>query len=190
MQLITEKEALRLVDDDGTAAGQCLIREENGTGIIESVRVDEAYRGRGLAGQLTEAAVYEIMARGLQVAASCTYAKAWLDKHPEFPTADDAPTLPGDDASIFDKLTALEALARQDQGLRAALVATAGQEDPVGRFCDIAAGQGITMTPADIVNAGEVAYAETRRATNGGGENSPGLEGEDDAYEMFILAIK
>ncbi len=28
-----------------------------------------------------------------------------------------------------------------------------------------------------------------KRSTNGGGENSPMLEGEDDYYEMFLAEI-
>lgn len=189
MQLITEKEVLRLVDDNGTVAGECFIREEAGAGIIESVRVNEAFRGRGLAGQLTEAAVYEIMSRGLALHAACSYAQGWLTRHPEFPLAADEPPLPADDADIFDKLTALETLARRDDALRLALLATRQAEDPLDAFCALAAERGIHMTPAAVVNAGEVAYAETRRATNGGGENSPVLEGEDDAYDMFLLAL-
>ena len=38
----------------------------------------------------------------------------------------------------------------------------------------------------DVVNAGEEFYASMRRSTNGGGENSPLLTGEDDYYELFM----
>ena len=33
------------------------------------------------------------------------------------------------------------------------------------------------------------AYAAMRRSTNGGGENSPLLSGEDDYYEMFFASL-
>ena len=38
--------------------------------------------------------------------------------------------------------------------------------------------------------AGEEFYAEIKRSTNGGGENSPALEGEDDFYELFLAALE
>lgn len=190
MTIQTEPTCLRLLDDDGSLLGQVDFTASAEVGEITRVEVSESARGQGLAAQLTEAAVYEIMGRGLQVAASCSYAKNWLTKHPQFPTADDPQALPDATQSIFTRLTALEGLARSDQSLRQALIATRKSTDPLGDFCRLSAEAGIPMTPAEVVNAGEVAYAETRRATNGGGENSPGLEGEDDAYEMFILAIQ
>ena len=42
----------------------------------------------------------------------------------------------------------------------------------------------------ELVNAGEEFYASMKRSTNGGGENSPKLEGEDDLYELFFAAIE
>ena len=39
------------------------------------------------------------------------------------------------------------------------------------------------------VQEGEEFYASMRRSTNGGGENSPMLEGEDDFYELFFASI-
>lgn len=44
--------------------------------------------------------------------------------------------------------------------------------------------------PMELINAGEEFYATMRRSTNGGGENSPKLSGEDDMYELFMTAIK
>ena len=41
----------------------------------------------------------------------------------------------------------------------------------------------------DLVSAGEDSYAAMRRSTNGGGENSPLLQGEDDLYEMFLIEL-
>jgi len=38
----------------------------------------------------------------------------------------------------------------------------------------------------DLILAGEEFYAAMKRSTNGGGENSPMPEGEDDFYEMFF----
>ena len=41
----------------------------------------------------------------------------------------------------------------------------------------------------ELIGAGEEFHASMKRSTNGGGENSPMLEGEDDFYEMFFAVI-
>ena len=42
----------------------------------------------------------------------------------------------------------------------------------------------------DLICAGENFYASMRRSTNGGGENSPKLLGEDDFYELFFAGLE
>lgn len=42
----------------------------------------------------------------------------------------------------------------------------------------------------DTINLLEEFYATMKRSTNGGGENSPMLEGQDDFYEMFFADIE
>ena len=44
----------------------------------------------------------------------------------------------------------------------------------------------VKLGDSDLLQAGEEAYAAMRRSTNGGGENSPLLTGEDDYYELFM----
>ena len=46
------------------------------------------------------------------------------------------------------------------------------------------------FTRSDLITAGEEFYATMRRSTNGGGENSPKLEGEDDFYELFFASLE
>lgn len=41
----------------------------------------------------------------------------------------------------------------------------------------------------DLIDAGEEFHAAMKRSTNGGGENSPKLLGQDDYYEMFIAEL-
>ena len=48
---------------------------------------------------------------------------------------------------------------------------------------------GYEIYEKDLITAGEEAYAAMRRSTNGGGENSPMLEGEDDFYELFFAGL-
>lgn len=46
--------------------------------------VPEEIGGRGIAGELVRAAVEHARARGLKVDPQCSYADAWLRRHPEF----------------------------------------------------------------------------------------------------------
>ena len=48
----------------------------------------------------------------------------------------------------------------------------------------------IEIYDMDLISAGEEFYAAMRRSTNGGGENSPMLEGEDDFYELFFASLE
>ena len=48
----------------------------------------------------------------------------------------------------------------------------------------------MSLYDMDLITAGEEFYATMRRSTNGGGENSPMLEGEDDFYELFFAGLE
>ncbi|MCR5162307.1 MAG: hypothetical protein K6C06_11095 [Lachnospiraceae bacterium] len=87
------------------------------------------------------------------------------------------------------KLDELQKLAKRDKKVREALLATRSAADPLSEFCRIAGDLGYEIYVMDLVAAGEEFYASMRRSTNGGGENSPMLEGEDDFYELFLAGI-
>ena len=87
------------------------------------------------------------------------------------------------------KLDELQKLAKRDEKVREALLATRNSADPLSEFCRIAGDLGYELYVMDLVTAGEEFYASMRRSTNGGGENSPMLEGEDDFYELFLAGI-
>lgn len=53
---------------------------ENNYNIFHTF-VDESLRGQGVASKLVEKAVEEIAKRNGKVEATCSYAKAWLEKH-------------------------------------------------------------------------------------------------------------
>ena len=50
---------------------------------ITHTGVPEAIGGRGLAARLVEAAFAHARAAGLKVRPSCSYAAAWVERHPE-----------------------------------------------------------------------------------------------------------
>ena len=57
-------------------------------------------------------------------------------------------------------------------------------------FCAKCRELGYEICEMDLITAGEEFYATMRRSTNGGGENSPKLEGEDDFYELFFASLE
>ena len=91
--------------------------------------------------------------------------------------------------SIDEILTGLKRQAEADPELRKALLATAASDHPLQEFCRKARELGYPLYEMDLLNAGEEYYANMRRSTNGGGENSPMLSGEDDYYELFLAEL-
>ena len=77
----------------------------------------------------------------------------------------------------------------EESGLRAELLATKKASQPFAAFCSKCRELGYEIYDMDLITAGEEAYAAMRRSTNGGGENSPMLEGEDDLYELFFAGL-
>ena len=93
----------------------------------------------------------------------------------------------------MDTLEILEELQKKallDKVLRDMRLETRKAEKPVSAFCKKCQELGYPLYEMDLISAGEDFYAAMRRSTNGGGENSPMLEGEDDFYELFFCAIE
>lgn len=80
--------------------------------------------------------------------------------------------------------------AKKDEKLKAALLATRNATNPVDSFCKIATENGFPMSVMDIINQGEEFYAEIKRSTNGGGENSPDLDFQNDEYSIFMMRLE
>ena len=91
---------------------------------------------------------------------------------------------------VLDELERLQEDALKNEDLRIKLLATKAGDNPLSCFCRLARSLGYDINEMDLVSAGEEAYAGMRRATNGGGENSPMLENEDDYYSLFFSAIE
>lgn len=54
------------------------------TRVITHVEADPALRGSGASGRFMEALALHARAEGLKLWPTCSYAKAWLDRHPEY----------------------------------------------------------------------------------------------------------
>ena len=91
---------------------------------------------------------------------------------------------------ITEMLDELKSKARRDEKLRAELLETRKDAQPLSAFCRNCRELGYEIYDMDLITAGEEFYATMRRSTNGGGENSPMLEGEDDFYELFFAGLE
>ena len=91
---------------------------------------------------------------------------------------------------ITEILETLLEKAKEDKDLKAKLLATRQAENPVDTFCKIATENGFPMSVMDIINQGEEFYAEIKRSTNGGGENSPDLDFQNDEYSIFMTRLE
>ena len=91
---------------------------------------------------------------------------------------------------IPETLEVLRKKALADDALRQRLLATRNSETPLADFCRISTEPGLPMYEMDLLVYGESSYAAMRRSTNGGGENSPLLQYEDDYYELFLRELE
>lgn len=84
MQLIHQKEEQRFdyVLEQGTAFVEYRLLGE--VYDLYHVRVPESLRGQGVAGKMMQAVLEFIKAEKGQIRATCSYAQAYLEKHPEY----------------------------------------------------------------------------------------------------------
>ena len=82
MEFIKEKERIYGTDGKGKVVAEITFPEtEKGVFTITHTFVDESLRGQGIAGQLVQEAINAIRKKNGKVEATCSYAKAWLEKH-------------------------------------------------------------------------------------------------------------
>lgn len=91
-----------------------------------------------------------------------------------------------DTAAILEEL---RARVVKEPDLRERFLKTRESPTPVSAFCKLCRELGYEIYEMDLISAGEDFYAAMRRSTNGGGENSPKLESEDDFYELFFASL-
>lgn len=90
---------------------------------------------------------------------------------------------------IVEMLDEIKRKAQKDAKLREEFLQTREQENPLSAFCAKCRELGYPVYEMDVIAAGEEFYAAMKRSTNGGGENSPMLEAEDDFYELFFAGL-
>ena len=92
--------------------------------------------------------------------------------------------------NTMELLDELQRKALEDRSVREKLLATRSDKEPLQSFCKACRELGYEIYPMELIAAGEDFHAQMKRSTNGGGENSPMLDGEDDFYEMFLAALE
>ena len=91
---------------------------------------------------------------------------------------------------IAEMLDELKQKALRDDKLRRELLDTRDDRNPLTDFCRKCQSLGYAIYEMDVISAGEELYAAMKRSTNGGGENSPMIEAEDDFYELFFANLE
>ncbi len=92
--------------------------------------------------------------------------------------------------NVITMLDDLQRKALHNPDIRNKLSDTAQEKDPLTAFCRVCRELGYEIYEMDLICAGEEFHAAMKRSTNGGGENSPKLTGEDDFYELFMSSIR
>jgi predicted GNAT family acetyltransferase len=69
---------------DGAHAGLVAFEEQGGSVVMTHTEIDEAFGGQGIGGQLAQAALDDVRARGLTVVPMCSFIAGWIDKHPDY----------------------------------------------------------------------------------------------------------
>lgn len=86
-------------------------------------------------------------------------------------------------------LDELQHKALHNKEIKQRLLATRKEAEPLSAFCRTCRELGYEIYEMDVICAGEEFHAAMKRSTNGGGENSPKLDYEDDFYELFFASI-
>lgn len=90
--------------------------------------------------------------------------------------------------TTFQKLDRLTALAKADEQLRQALLATRDSAEPILDFCELAQRAGVDLAAGELFAVG-LEYSDNQCKSTNGGNPSP-YAAFDDAYENFITSIK
>lgn len=84
-------------------------------------------------------------------------------------------------------LDELLSAARSDPAVKAQLLATREQKDPLTAFCSTASSLGYPMDPGELIATGEEYSCNQLKSTNGGGVTPYAYF--DDLYDNFFTAL-
>jgi predicted GNAT family acetyltransferase len=85
MEYVVSDNEVYFKDPDGNRLGEVTFPNINETTVeINRTYVSPIVRGQGIANVLMKKAADLIREKGYKVVATCSYAKAWFEKHPEY----------------------------------------------------------------------------------------------------------
>jgi predicted GNAT family acetyltransferase len=84
--VIDEADEHRFVYRTGDDEAELVYRAEPGRLVLVHTEVPDAFRGQGIGGRLVEAAIDRAAERGETVVPECSYARRWLEEHPDAAT--------------------------------------------------------------------------------------------------------
>lgn len=83
MPFVTESNRIYYQQEGRTLAEITFPALDEDTVNIDHTFVDECLRGQGVAGRLMELAAAELERTGRKAVATCSYARRWLENHPD-----------------------------------------------------------------------------------------------------------
>lgn len=83
MPFVTESNRIYYEQEGRTLAEITFPALDDTTVNIDHTFVDECLRGQGVAGRLMEPAAAELERTGRKAVATCSYARRWLENHPD-----------------------------------------------------------------------------------------------------------
>lgn len=83
MPFVTESNRIYYEQEGRTLAEITFHALDDTTVNIDHTFVDECLRGQGVAGRLMELAAAELERTGRKAVATCSYARRWLENHPD-----------------------------------------------------------------------------------------------------------
>ena len=85
MNFTIESDRIYATDPKGRIIAEVTFPTHNGISTINHTFVDRSLQGQGIAGELVKLAADKIRSDGNQIRATCSYAIAWFQHHPEYP---------------------------------------------------------------------------------------------------------
>ena len=85
MTFITETDRIYATDPTGKVViAEVTFPTKDKISTINHTFVDKSLQGQGIAGELVKLAADKILAEGNKIRATCSYAVAWFQRHPEY----------------------------------------------------------------------------------------------------------
>jgi predicted GNAT family acetyltransferase len=83
MKQVIEANKISIIEGDVAIAYVTFVNFQEDVVVIDHTYVSPAYRGHGLGRRLMETLVTVLETRKLTCVATCSYARAWFERHPE-----------------------------------------------------------------------------------------------------------